>query len=330
MNSDLYIEFASRSGEFHFRQRLLALPATVGRSLANDFVLDDPYVAASHLEISADPEAPGELLIRDLDSRNGLYLNEQRVRQTRLKPGQVLRFGHTTLRLRTPQDPVEPERVDAFASRAFSLDAGLLALLLITCIALLQKPLNQFTEISAKEWMVAVLSPLGAVIIWASLWAMLTRLFSGRAQFGAHLAITAWSMLGIELVSQALGLAAYALSWATLAQLSTPASILVAVWALFRQLSLAQLRWPRVNLPLALLLMALPTSLWVMSNWESRRGLLGDNLVGTLHLPAARIVRGSSEAQFIERIATLQADIDAQAKADKEEAAAEDPELDDE
>lgn len=323
MNRDLYLEFASRSGEFQFRQRLLSLPATVGRSLQNDFVLDDPYVAASHIEISANPDDSGELLIRDLGSRNGLFLDDRRVQLARVRPGQMVRLGHTTLRVRSPDEAVAPERIDAFASQAFSLSAGTTLVALIALIAIAQTPLNQFNEISAKIWMVSVLGPLGLVVGWSALWAMLTRLFSGRAQFGAHLAIAAWTVLGIELSSQLIGLTAFALSQSWLAQAITPISFALVGWALFRHLSLAQLRWPQTNRALALVLLALPLSLWMISNWEARRSLLGDPLVTTTYFPALRLVSGQSPDDFVAAIGKLRPAVDAQA-ADEQETGTQD------
>lgn len=325
MNRDLYLEFASRSGEFQFRQRLLSLPATVGRSLQNDFVLDDPYVAASHIEISANPDDPGELLIRDLGSRNGLFLDDRRVQLARVRPGQMVRLGHTTLRVRSPDEAVAPERIDAFASQAFSLSAGATLVALIALVAIAQTPLNQFNEIGAKAWMVSVLGPLGLVLGWSALWAMLTRLFSGRAQFGAHLAIAAWTILAIEVSSQLIGLSAYALSWSWLAPFGTPAAFALVGWALFRHLSLAQLRWPHANRALAILLLALPLSLWLISNWETRRSLLGDPLVSTTYLPALRVVSGRTPEDFVAAIGKLRPAVDAQA-AEAQEAGTEEDE----
>lgn len=312
MNRDLFIEFASRSGEFHFRQRLPELPARVGRSLQNDFVIDDPYVAASHLEIDIDPDRPGKLLVRDLGSINGMFLAGRRVKEAPLNAGEILHFGHTTLRLRLPDEAVAAERVDTFASRGFSFATGIVLTLLLVVLSVLEKPLSQFNEIVARDWMITVLGPLAVALFWATLWAMPTRIFSGRAQFGAHLAIGGWGLLGIELSGLLLGMAAYAFSAPLLAQLATPAYFAIGVWALSRHLSLAQLRWPRANFPLALLVALIPLTMWMLSNWERRHSLVDEPVLTRLYPPALRVAPSTDIDHFIAHVGALRAAVDAQ------------------
>lgn len=70
---------------------------TIGRSESSAFVLNDDFASAQHARlISRD----GEWYLEDLDSRNGTFLNGQRVEQPeRLTPGMEIRIGRTTLRL---------------------------------------------------------------------------------------------------------------------------------------------------------------------------------------------------------------------------------------
>ena len=63
----------------------------IGRTLNNDFVIDNPSVSKNHAQISA---ANGGHLVSDLDSSNGTFINGQRITSaTRLEDGCEVRFG---------------------------------------------------------------------------------------------------------------------------------------------------------------------------------------------------------------------------------------------
>lgn len=311
MSFGLYLEFANRSGELLFRQPVHCLPAKVGRSLRNDFVLDDPYVAAAHLELEKDPEHAGHLLVRDLGSHNGIWLGGRRVQQARLRPGESLHLGHTQLRLRSADETLPPERPDTHSSRIFSLPTGLVLLAFVLLMTVLERYLGDFSEISAKNWFLSLLIPPGLILSWAAIWAAVTRLFAGRAQFGFHLAIAGWGLLGLEVLQKLLALGAYSFSLPALAPMPNLVAVAAATWVLFHHLSLAQLRWPRINLPLAALIAALPTCVWMMSNWEGSHTLIGERLVGELYAPALRVAPAISSEAFVKRIAGLRGEVDA-------------------
>jgi len=70
---------------------------TIGRSPQNDIHIDDPLVSGRHavIERLGADEASGYQL-RDLDSTNGSFVNEQKVATQALRHDDQLRFGlHT-------------------------------------------------------------------------------------------------------------------------------------------------------------------------------------------------------------------------------------------
>jgi transcriptional regulator with GAF, ATPase, and Fis domain len=77
---------------------------TGGRSIINDLVLSDKAISGSHFEILARDDG---YRLRDLDSTNGTFIGELRIREVWLKPGQEFRVGHTMLRFVPTQDIVE-------------------------------------------------------------------------------------------------------------------------------------------------------------------------------------------------------------------------------
>ena len=61
-----------------------------GRSAGNDFTLQDPAVSESHCELDV---SDGFVIVRDLGSTNGTYVDHQRIGETTIYPGQTLQIG---------------------------------------------------------------------------------------------------------------------------------------------------------------------------------------------------------------------------------------------
>ena len=80
---------------------------TLGRNPTNDFRVHDATVSSFHCEIVVSEES---VLVRDLGSTNGTFIEGQPIREARLEPGQILRLGSADLRLEM-QPGVEPPRV---------------------------------------------------------------------------------------------------------------------------------------------------------------------------------------------------------------------------
>jgi hypothetical protein len=83
---------------------------TVGRDPTNSMVLSDIKVSRKHAVVRWEK---GEFVVRDLNSRNGTFVNSQRIESTGLSNGDVLRFGNTELLVRIgSQQLVEEELVN--------------------------------------------------------------------------------------------------------------------------------------------------------------------------------------------------------------------------
>jgi hypothetical protein len=89
---------------------------SVGRNPTNDFRVSDPTVSSFHCELIV---SRNSVLVRDLNSTNGTFIDDQAVQEAVLRAGQVLRLGEARLRLedQAAQEPVviaipqiEPER----------------------------------------------------------------------------------------------------------------------------------------------------------------------------------------------------------------------------
>jgi pSer/pThr/pTyr-binding forkhead associated (FHA) protein len=69
---------------------------TIGRVEDNTFQITDASVSSHHCEVLL---RGGEVLIRDLNSTNGTFINNAQITESVLKPGQTLRLGQIELKL---------------------------------------------------------------------------------------------------------------------------------------------------------------------------------------------------------------------------------------
>ncbi|MDW8310099.1 MAG: FHA domain-containing protein [Verrucomicrobiales bacterium] len=81
---------------------LTAEKTTIGRLEDNTFTIGDPSVSSHHCEVLL---RGSEVIVRDLNSTNGTYINGERITEAPLKPGQILRLGQVELRLEAEAPP---------------------------------------------------------------------------------------------------------------------------------------------------------------------------------------------------------------------------------
>jgi len=71
---------------------------TIGRVEDNTFQIAEPSVSSHHCEIVL---RGSEVLVRDLNSTNGTFVNGEKVTESVIKPNQILRLGQIEMRLET-------------------------------------------------------------------------------------------------------------------------------------------------------------------------------------------------------------------------------------
>src|SRR5207249_3691784 len=83
---------------------------TIGRVEDNTFQIAEPSVSSHHCEVLL---RGSDVLVRDLNSTNGTFINGEKVSESVIKPGQVLRLGQIELRLEPDTAPAPSKRVDS-------------------------------------------------------------------------------------------------------------------------------------------------------------------------------------------------------------------------
>jgi pSer/pThr/pTyr-binding forkhead associated (FHA) protein len=75
---------------------------TIGRVEENNFQISEPSVSSRHAEILL---RGNDIVVKDLGSTNGTFINGEKISEAVLKPGQTLRLGNIELKLDTPGAP---------------------------------------------------------------------------------------------------------------------------------------------------------------------------------------------------------------------------------
>lgn len=78
---------------------------TIGRVDDNSFQIAEPSVSSHHCEVLL---RGSDVVVKDLNSTNGTFINGEKISESVLKPGQTLRLGQIELQLLTEGMPVPP------------------------------------------------------------------------------------------------------------------------------------------------------------------------------------------------------------------------------
>ena len=97
---------AGMTGRTH---ELKAEKTTVGRVEDNSFQIAEPSVSSHHCEVMLHGN---DITVKDLNSTNGTFINGEKVSESALKPGQILRLGQIEMRLETDTPPPSPKKLE--------------------------------------------------------------------------------------------------------------------------------------------------------------------------------------------------------------------------
>ncbi|HTL57359.1 MAG TPA: FHA domain-containing protein [Candidatus Limnocylindrales bacterium] len=96
---------AGMTGRTH---ELKADKTTIGRVEDNVFQIAEPSVSSHHCEVLL---RGNDIMVKDLNSTNGTFINGEKISESPLKPGQILRLGQVEIRLETDAAPAAPKKL---------------------------------------------------------------------------------------------------------------------------------------------------------------------------------------------------------------------------
>ncbi len=310
MRAPYFIEILARNGDMLSRHEVAALPIRLGRGYDNDVILDDDHTAAAHAVIEQD-EA-GQLILRDLGSRNGTVQLGKRRSVVTMTGDTVVRLGHTNVRVRSADFAVPPERVDTTMHGWEGAIPGLVGLLMIGGAAAFMTWLTDTASFQTVRYLQAVAGVLGAAMLWCGVWAFANRLLGRHTRFGRHLFILGCALAAMAVFTVASSVAAYAWSFEWITRYASLVGILIVCTLLFFHLSTIKPHHPRRFASACVLLFILSSGLRLMSNQQST-GRLADELYMPLLLaPSLRHSPDHSVDEFIGAASKMKLKLDAE------------------
>jgi hypothetical protein len=191
-----WVEILDRHGDVSSRHPVHAWPLKVGRAYTSDIVLDDPYVAADHLEIN--PVGDGTYQFKVVNSVNAMTIDTLRGKQTEasISAKQLVRIGHTQFRIRPIDYAVSPEKPMPSNAWSRSWPALFVGVTVLILTYLLTQWLNYDRDEGYRILLLPVVGAIALLLLWVGFWALIGRVLSGRANFIAH---TVNASLGISL-----------------------------------------------------------------------------------------------------------------------------------
>lgn len=306
----IWVEVLSRHRDVSARFRIDGPEVRIGRGYDNDVVVDDPYVAPRHLRVFRD-EA-GQLLAEDMGSANGSFLEGGRKPFARvvIDGGKPIRIGQTWLRVRETHHEVQRERL-APTERAIVPFLAVAALGGVTIgMYMLKVWLTETTEPRVSNYLTPLLTLVAIVIVWAGLWALLSRIFSGQSRFLRNLLVVLVGALALSLYNEFARIAAFAWTWPTAGTYQY-----VAIWSILAVMCFFHLRevgparlWLKAAIVTTVLATAITAQTLQRSEAFSDSGR--QNTSRLLMPPAFRAVPFSDADAFFGEITDLKAKLD--------------------
>lgn len=305
-------------------------PVTIGRALDNDVVLDDPYVAPHHARLSTD-EA-GRVVLTVLTSGNGVQHGKRRLASgesiTLPEDGTSFAMGGTRLRVRLPSEVLAPEQplpgpLTGWRGRPWLAAA----LLLVLAYGKHGLQLDPGADLSA--WLPTVIGFPLAVVLWAGCWALVSKLFAHRFDFGGHLRIALPWLLLITATDIFWPRLAAALDLPLMWKLGGIAQALLAALLVRAHLVHAVPTHRRAaTLAVAAMLVA-GLGVSMVLTWRQMDSVFNAPYMSSLPLPALNMGRAGNTADLLAAMAPLQAQLEARVQRARDEDEADSADADD-
>src|SRR5262249_30378035 len=233
-----FVEVLGRHNDVVARHAVTRWPAHVGRGYDCEVILDDPYVAPRHLRI--EPAAEGRFAVSDMGSANGMSLlpSGRRIAEAQVGPDEIVRIGHTQIRVRPASYAVRPEMVLERAGlhrrpAGFAFMAtALLALVLWN---------TWITVMSEDDKMLLVFAAIAVcvtVVMWTATWALVGRATGGHDHFFAHGCVGCAGRAAVTVADALADYLSFGLDADWLGYLGVAAAGAVFAWVIYRHLRL--------------------------------------------------------------------------------------------
>lgn len=300
-----WIEVLNRYGDVKSRHPVFAWPAIIGRAYNCDLILDDPFIAPNHIEITGWDEQG--FRIKDLDSINGMTVSNMAGRKSdaTVSTDDIIRIGQTQLRIRPCSYAVAP--AIRYSKKPWQRRPSVLLLSVLAFMAVLVLgALVNYTEASIGSFVAPVIVISIMAVLWISAWSFGGRLFAGKTNFVPHANI---GFIGITLFlasDMLIDIVSFSLDSSFVSNLSTEVIFLLFTWALYLHLRLISRARPRfvAGVAAAVALLMIGTSM-LIANIKNENDLERQSYRSTIGPPFLLLVEGKSPEAFIASMTVL-------------------------
>jgi hypothetical protein len=221
-----------------------------------------------------------------------------------------IRIGQTYLRVRDLNHAVEPERLARPQWRILPVVLAASLAAAILGIDLVKIWLSQVGETRALSYVTPLLTIVASVMIWVGIWALLSRVFSGRSHFFRNLLIALTGLFVFSFYNEFVQYLSFAWTWSAASTYEYLAAWLILAVACFlhiREVGPARL-WLKGALVTALLVIAITVQTLQRSEAFSDSGR--QITAHVLMPPSFRAVPFRDEAAFFGAITNLKSKLD--------------------
>jgi hypothetical protein len=310
----IWVELLSRGNDVIARHRIDDTGrnrVTVGRAYDNDVIVDDPFVAPHHVTlVRTVVDDTEQWVAEDAATQNGMFVDNVKRRQSRvtLTENRVIHIGRTAFRVRTQAARVAPERALPAPAHGWKLALAFIAAVL--AIELVSAWLSETTEPKLSRYLFLALGTLSALLVWTTIWSILSRVFSGFAKFDRHLLIVAGGVLVLSVVNELVRYGSYALSLPVLSANEYIATWLVIGTVLFLHLrEISPQHW-RLKSALVGVVAAIGIGSTWLSQAEAQRSTGQVQILRGLQPPQVQLVPSQSSDAFFADAEELKAKLD--------------------
>ncbi|MBC7436551.1 MAG: FHA domain-containing protein [Bdellovibrionales bacterium] len=295
-----------RTGALVARAPVMQWPVTIGRALDADLVLDDAHVAPEHLRV--DRAADGAVTVQMLDTVNGVVQHRRtwrRGEQFAWAPGEELLLGRLKLSLRLVGEPLAAELpLSHFPWRTTGWTVALAAavLLMLGGMAWLA---NTESRALAQRLPGLLAASAASLAAWAGLWAMATRIFTGKLWFWRHVRIACATVLGSQALQSVLHLLAFMFSLESLARFDLLINVLAVAAGIFVHLTVIAPHHRRGFAALVAGVALVGAALLLGTSWLQTGRLSNQLYMATVFPPGWRVAPAVPLPQFLDEAQSI-------------------------
>lgn len=313
-----FVEVLGRHGEVTARHPVWRWPIRIGRGYEMDVILDDPFVASAHIGVRELPE--GRFSVEDLQSVNGLFLlpSSEKRASAKIGPEDLIRIGHTQIRIRPRSYAVAAERTIRVTA-AYRQPLLFLVISLLVAATFLWDAYVTTSHRDEKAIMVMLmLMVIVAGAVWIAIWALVSRTVGRRANFAAHGFVACAGVLALKGWTTAAGYVAFGLDAGWLDTLGVVGAAALFAYVVYRHLRLASRASRRMHATVAAMVSIVAFGgAAMLSNLTAAMDPATQVHSNALKAPFFILVNGISPTAYLAGADHLKREVDAMAAKDR-------------